>query len=95
MRKLTKNNLITFGGTAVLLIVLGILMMNGMLNNMTMGLMVTIGIYIIASISLNLTVGVLGELSLGHAGFMCIGAFSSATVSQMLLNVGGLPAWLA
>lgn len=94
MRKVTKNNLITFGGTTVLLAVLGILMAMGKLNNMVSGLTVTIGIYIIASTSLNLTVGVLGELSLGHAGFMCIGAFSSATVSQMLMNVGGVPQWL-
>lgn len=94
MRKVTKNNLITFGGTAVLLAVMGILMMNGALNNMTRSLMVTIGIYTIASISLNLTVGVLGELSLGHAGFMCIGAYSSATVSKLLLNISSIPSWL-
>ena len=34
--------------------------------------------YVILAVSLNLTVGVLGELSLGHAGFMCVGAFTSA-----------------
>lgn len=95
MKKTTKNNLITFGGTLILCVVLGILMQAGKLNSMTMGLMVTIGIYIIASTSLNLTVGVLGELSLGHAGFMCIGAFSSATVSQILINNAGAPNWLA
>ena len=95
MRKETKNNLMTFGGTAVLLVVMGILMMNGMLNYTTQGLMLLIGIYVIASISLNLTVGILGELSLGHAGFMCIGAFSSAAVSRMLLDVAGLPSWAA
>lgn len=94
MRKTTKNNLITFGGTLILCVVLGILMQAGKLNSMTTGLMVTIGIYIIASTSLNLTVGVLGELSLGHAGFMCIGAFSSATVSTLMIN-GGAPNWLS
>ena len=33
-----------------------------------------IGFSIILAVSLNLVVGFLGELSLGHAGFMCIGA---------------------
>ena len=42
------------------------------------GLFVPLCTYAILAVSLNLTVGILGELSLGHAGFMCIGAFSSA-----------------
>jgi len=36
-------------------------------------------------VSLNLTVGISGELSLGHAGFMSVGAFSGVLVSQYLL----------
>ena len=82
MRKTTKNNLITFAGTVVLCVTFGILNQAGILNSMTSGLLEPIGIYVIMAISLNLVVGVLGELSLGHAGFMCIGAFSSATVSD-------------
>jgi len=39
------------------------------------------------AISLNLTVGVLGELSLGHAGFMSVGAFSGVIVAISLQNV--------
>ena len=35
------------------------------------------------AVSLNLVVGVLGELSLGHAGFMCVGAFASAILFKM------------
>ena len=35
------------------------------------------------AVSLNLTVGILGELSLGHAGFMCVGAFTGAVFLQM------------
>ena len=49
--------------------------------------------YVIMAISLNLTVGVLGELSLGHAGFMSVGAFTGTTVAIMLQDVvpsGGL-----
>lgn len=39
-------------------------------------MLVPICCYVCMSISLNLTVGILGELSLGHAGFMSVGAFS-------------------
>lgn len=48
-----------------------------------MGLLVPLCVYTIASVSLNLVVGFSGELSLGHAGFMCVGAFSSALFSQV------------
>lgn len=94
MRKTTKNNLFTFGGTTLLCVVFAVLLQNGVLNSMTSGMLIPIGIYVIMAISLNLTVGILGELSLGHAGFMCVGAFSSATVSQIFLN-SGMPVWLA
>ena len=45
------------------------------------GLFVPICAYVIMAVSLNLTVGILGELSLGHAGFMCLGAFVGSTFS--------------
>jgi branched-chain amino acid transport system permease protein len=48
---------------------------------------------VVLAISLNLVVGISGELSLGHAGFMCIGAFASAFFSkctQQTITVGPL-----
>ena len=39
------------------------------------------------AVSLNLTVGVLGELSLGHAGFMSVGAFSGVIAAMSLQSV--------
>lgn len=48
------------------------------------GMLVPICAYVVMAISLNLTVGVLGELSLGHAGFMSVGAFTGTTVAIML-----------
>lgn len=97
MRKQTLNNLITFGVSAVVFITMAILSSSGALanNNKLNGLLTLIGIHIILAVSLNLTVGVLGELSLGHAGFMCIGAFTSGTIAQILeINAAGCPAWL-
>lgn len=81
MRKETRSNLITFGGAAVLFIIMAILSSAGKLSSSMTGILPTVGIYVILAISLNLTVGILGELSLGHAGFMCVGAFASGAVS--------------
>lgn len=93
MRKQTKNNLITFSGTAVLCFLMAGLSTAGVLDNKTTGLLVPMGIYIILAISLNLTVGILGELSLGHAGFMCIGAYVSGAFSLIFQNTIS-PVWL-
>ena len=51
------------------------------------GLLIPLCAYVILAVSLNLTVGILGELSLGHAGFMCVGAFSSAFFSKCMVDV--------
>jgi branched-chain amino acid transport system permease protein len=48
------------------------------------GLLVPVCVYMVLAMSLNLTVGILGELSLGHAGFMSVGAFSGVLVSRLL-----------
>ena len=47
-------------------------------------LLVPVCTYSIVAIGLNLCVGYLGELSIGHAGFMCVGAFSGGLISKLL-----------
>ena len=42
--------------------------------------------YILLAISLNLMVGVLGELSLGHAGFMSVGAYTGCFMAVQLVE---------
>ena len=81
LTKSTKSTLITLGIVVVGYIVLQTLMQMGAMSSLMKGLLVPICIYAIMAVSLNLTVGILGELSLGHAGFMCIGAFVSAFFS--------------
>lgn len=80
--KTTKNNLFTCGGFIVLVVLMSILQGAGALSNSVQGFLVPLCIYIIMAISLNLVVGILGELSLGHAGFMCVGAYTSAIFSK-------------
>ena len=61
--------------------VMQLLQSTGNITSSLQGQLVPICAYIVMAISLNLTVGVLGELSLGHAGFMSIGAFTGVVVS--------------
>lgn len=82
-----RNDLITYFIVIATFVVVQILIEAGFISSLFQGLMVPICTYIILAISLNLVVGILGELSLGHAGFMCVGAFSSAFFSKVMQDV--------
>ena len=91
MNKTTRQNYLTYGLVIVAFVIIQIFM--GAIPATLRGMLVPICAYVIMAISLNLTVGVLGELSLGHAGFMSVGAFTGTTVAIMLQDVvpsGGL-----
>lgn len=87
LNKQTKNNLITYAIVVVAYILVQILIAAGALSYHLQGMLVSVCTYIIMAISLNLTVGILGELSLGHAGFMCVGAFLGAIFSIAMKDV--------
>lgn len=87
MSKTTKSNLITYAIVIVAFLVMQTLISTGSISSLLAGIMVPICIYVIMAVSLNLVVGILGELSLGHAGFMCVGAFSSAFFSKCMKDV--------
>ena len=76
MNKTTRSNFITYAMVIVAFVVVQAMASTGGLSSSLKGQLVPICAYIVMAISLNLTVGVLGELSLGHAGFMSVGAFS-------------------
>ncbi len=83
-KKTFLNNLITYGivilAYAVCMILIGFKKMSFSMQAM----LVPICCYIVLAVSLNLTVGISGELSLGHAGFMAIGVFSGAVFSTWM-----------
>ena len=85
MKKSTKSNLITLGIVVGFYVLIQILGAVGVLTNSFSGQLVPICAYVILAVSLNLTVGILGELSLGHAGFMSVGAFSG-TLAYVVLS---------
>ena len=80
LKKTTKVDFATYLGVIAVFIVMTVLQNGGMLNRKTIGLLVPICCSMSMAVSLNLTVGMLGELSLGHAGFMSVGAFSGTLV---------------
>ncbi len=84
MSKTTKNHLITYGMVIVFYLIMQVLMMTGNLSSHLQGLLVPVCYYAICAVALNLCVGILGELSIGHCGFMCVGAFTSAVFSYVM-----------
>ena len=85
--KQTQKNLITYAIVVFAYILVQILIAAGALSYHLQGMLVSVCTYIIMAISLNLTVGILGELSLGHAGFMCVGAFLGAIFSISMKEI--------
>ncbi len=83
MTKTSRDNIVTVAMIVLAYIIIMIADRAGMINAHIGGLLVPLCVYAIMAVSLNLVVGILGELSIGHAGFMCIGAFASAFFSKV------------
>lgn len=82
--KTFRSNLITYLVVIAAFAVMQTLSSMGMLGSAMTGQLVPICAYIVLAVSLNLLVGICGELSLGHAGFMGIGAFTGIVISAVL-----------
>jgi len=87
LKKTTKVDFAPYLGVIAAFVIVTVLQSNGSLKRSAIGLLVPICCYMSMAVSLNLTVGILGELSLGHAGFMSVGAFSGIVVSQSLAGL--------
>lgn len=85
-KKATFQNLITYAIVIAFWVFIQLWSMAGQMTSLLNGLLVPICTYVILAVSLNLTVGILGELSLGHAGFMCVGAFSGAFFTKAMAD---------
>ena len=79
-----KEALISYGILIAGYILLQLGAMTGLIGHNLQGQFVPICVYISLAISLNLVVGISGELSLGHAGFMAVGAFTGILVTRVL-----------
>ena len=88
--KIKVNHYITYVVIGLLTLVLGIISLaGGKFDNSLLFLLEKISISIILAVSLSLVVGFLGELSLGHAGFMCVGAYLGGKLSVILTPILG------
>ena len=85
-----KKNIVLALIAVIIYVVIFSLAQFGVLSRHTQSLLVPIGVNIILAVSLNLTVGFLGELTLGHAGFMSVGAYAGCLFT-MYCN---LPVWI-
>ena len=93
MHKVGKNTLdrlITYGIVVIAFIICQSMISTGAMSRSLRGQMVPICVYIVMAVSLNLTVGISGELCLGHAGFMSVGAFAGIVMAGWLKNGFGV-----
>ena len=74
---------------AMTLILGGMTLAGNRFDNSLLFLLEKMAISIILAVSLSLVVSFLGELSLGHAGFMCVGAYLGGKVSSLLVPAMG------
>lgn len=89
MRALTKKNLMILGSILLTFIIVQALLLVGILDSFHEITISTICINIILAVSLNLVTGFTGQLSLGHAGFMSIGAYVCALISMRMMSTQG------
>lgn len=88
-RYFSKTNLCWIALAAVVFTVVTVLINAGLLGSYYQITLYNICINIILAVSLNLIIGICGQFSLGHAGFMCIGAYSTAILVKSMPNMGG------
>ncbi|MBR3978653.1 MAG: branched-chain amino acid ABC transporter permease [Oscillospiraceae bacterium] len=88
--KFKLNHYINYIVIGIMTLVFGVMTLTGnRFDNSLLFLLEKMSISIILAVSLSLVVGFLGELSLGHAGFMCIGAYLGGKVSALLVPAMG------
>lgn len=89
MKKNLKYNLVWLLIVAVAYALIYLLYATNIITPFTEYTLITIGINIMLALGLNLIIGFSGQFSLGHAGFMGIGAYSAAIMSIKYPTMGG------
>ena len=89
MRALTKKNLLILAAILLTFGIVQALISVGIINSFYEATIATICINIILAVSLNLVTGFTGQFSLGHAGFMSIGAYTCAIINMHMNSTTG------
>ena len=89
MKRSTRSRVFTYALVIVAFVVIQLLrtFKDGGVGSVLEGQLIPICAYIVMALALNLVVGISGELSLGHAGFMSIGAFAGSAFAIALQGV--------
>ncbi len=87
MNKKTRACILNLIAVVGVYIVLSLMISSGAISRGDRSTLMDIGIAVIMAVSLNLTTGFLGQLALGHAGFMAIGAYTAALITKNLTGM--------
>ena len=87
MNKKTRACILNLLAVTIFFVVVTLLINAKMISRSNQSTLMEIGIAVIMAVSLNLTTGFLGQLALGHAGFMAIGAYTAALITKNLTSL--------
>ncbi len=86
-KKKFQDKYITYLILVLMFVVALVMVKTGIASRKFQSWLVPICVNIILAVSLNLTIGFLGELTLGHAGFMSVGAYAGCLFSQLMADI--------
>lgn len=89
LKNIKWKNYINYIAVALVTVIFAVMSFSGGLKSSDMYILEKIAIAIMLAVSLSMVVGFLGELSLGHAGFMCVGAYLGGKTAVILEPVLG------
>jgi len=87
LKKIFSKNSITIYIVVAIYAIFSSLLYTDNLSRQLTNMLISVSCYIVLAVSLNLVVGFLGELSLGHACFMSVGLFTGCISSVLMSNV--------
>ena len=90
LKKIKWKHFVNYIAIGIMAIIFSSMTFADALPQSTLFLLEKITMNIILAVSLSLVVGFLGELSLGHAGFMCIGAYMGGKIATLFENGDGI-----
>ena len=82
MKKHIQHTILLTVIAAAAILIPTVLVASGIIDEYIAGILSQAGVYAIMAISVNLISGITGQLSLGQAGFMALGAYSTILFIQ-------------
>ena len=90
----THRTIATVIAFVLVYVVTKALYLTGILNTYYIQLIILVGINIVMTVSLGMVNGFTGQFSIGHAGFMAVGAYTSAMITTVWLHASTANPWV-